>query len=207
METIIKVISLGKCYGEEFIFKDVSFELFENEILVIMGPSGIGKSTLLNLIANLDTDYQGEIYYNPRIFESVVAPLPLVFQDFETLVPWLNVAEQLSLVNPGLTKTEIESYLNLVELYQHKDKMPSELSGGMKQRLALVRALVCRSKIILMDEPFSSLDQQIKSSLYTLLLKIKQERNISIILVTHDPNEARILGDRTLNLGASSNFF
>ncbi|MBS7525585.1 ATP-binding cassette domain-containing protein [Fusibacter paucivorans] len=197
---LIKIENLTKRYQDTTILSALSFYLAPEEVLVIMGPSGIGKSTLLSILANLESYDGGHIQYDSRLFDRIAVPLPVVFQGTETLMPWMTVMQHLLLVAPNLEEAETRQILERVALWEHRLKKPSELSGGMKQRLAFARALACQSKVILMDEPFTGLDEALKESLYQLLKEVQRERGLSIILVTHDTREAEKLGNRILEL-------
>jgi ABC-type nitrate/sulfonate/bicarbonate transport system ATPase subunit len=202
-QPLIKIENLTKRYQGTTILSGLSFHLAPEEVLVIMGPSGIGKSTLLNILAKLMPYDEGHIEYAPHLFHGIAVPLPVIFQGTETLMPWMNVMQHLSLVAPNIEEAQARMILERVALWEHRFKKPSELSGGMKQRLAFARALACQSKVILMDEPFTGLDEALKESLYMLLKSVQRERGLSIILVTHDTREAEILGTRVLELKAA----
>lgn len=200
MEPLISINNLTKRFGSEKVFEGFKLEIFRDEILVIMGASGSGKSTLLNLIAELDHDYEGEIWRSTDISEGVSIPYPMVFQESESLLPWLNVIENIRLVAPGLTGDQIISLLKEVEMADDSHKYPRELSGGMKQRVGIARALACRSRILLMDEPFASLDEELRLKLQDLIRAIKARDGLTVVFVTHDQSEAERLGDRIIKL-------
>jgi len=200
LEPLISINNLTKRFGSEKVFEGFKLEIFRDEILVIMGASGSGKSTLLNLIAELDHDYEGEIWRSTDISEGVSIPYPMVFQETESLLPWLNVIENIRLVAPGLTGDQIISLLKEVEMADDSHKYPRELSGGMKQRVGIARALACRSRMLLMDEPFASLDEELRLKLQDLIRAIKVRDELTVVFVTHDQTEAERLGDRIIKL-------
>lgn len=202
MKSIIQVENVSKIFGGKRIFSEISFEVYSDEILVLMGESGVGKSTMLNLIGQLDRDFEGEITYDARIFEGNRIPFPFVFQESESLLPWKNVEDNIRLVQSNISKEALDEILNLVSLETHRYKKPHELSGGMKQRVGIARALVCHSKVMLMDEPFSSLDANLRRKLQDLIIEIKNKRSLTVIFVTHDLDEAKRIGDRIINLSS-----
>lgn len=200
MKPLIEVVDLGKKYGNIDVFKALTFNIYENELLVIMGASGAGKSTLLNILGGLDTDYEGEIIYSEDVFSEIEVPMPFVFQEFESLLPWKTVEENIRLVKKHVSEVEIENVLREVELLEHRDKYPEALSGGMKQRVGIARALICHSKVLYMDEPFGSLDSELRRKLQDLILRLKAERDMTILFVTHDVDEGKRLGDRIITI-------
>ncbi len=200
MKPIIQVEKVSKIFGGKRIFSNVSFDVYSDEILVLMGESGVGKSTMLNLIGQLDSDFDGRIAYDARIFEGNRIPFPFVFQESESLLPWKNVEDNIRLVQSNLSNEALDEILTLVSLEVHRYKKPHELSGGMKQRVGIARALVCHSKVMLMDEPFSSLDANLRRKLQDLIIEIKNKRSLTVIFVTHDLEEAKRIGDRIINL-------
>lgn len=200
MKPLIEIVKLGKKYGSVNVFKALTFNIYENELLVIMGASGAGKSTLLNIIGGLDTDFEGEVIYSDDVFSEIEIPLPFVFQEFESLLPWKTVEENIRLVKRNISEEEIENVLREVELIDHRDKYPDALSGGMKQRVGIARALICHSKVLFMDEPFGSLDSTLRRKLQDLILRIKAEREMTILFVTHDLDEGERLGDRIITI-------
>jgi len=161
-----------------------------------MGPSGIGKSTLLNIIGGLDKDFEGTISYDPKVFDGIDVPFPFVFQESESLLPWKTVEDNVRIAGKSLTQEEIDEALKSVGLYDHRRKKPSELSGGMKQRVSLARALVCRSRVMLLDEPFASLDPDMRSRLQELVRDLSRSKGIAMLIVTHDRSEAEAMADR-----------
>lgn len=196
MERLISIRNMSKSFGQKKVLNAVNLDVYEKEILVVMGPSGCGKSTLLNIIGKLDPLFSGDIHYDPILFEGVRVPFPFVFQESESLLPWKNVYDNLKLVSEGVNEQDIEAVLRTVDLWEHRDKRPSELSGGMKQRVGIARALMCHSKILLMDEPFSSLDVELRLKMQNLVVNLKSDKGLSIVFVTHDIEEANRIGDR-----------
>lgn len=180
------------------ILNDVSLSLNEGKIGVLIGPSGCGKSTLLNVIAGLNKEYQGNILIDeqtPQEFPDTA----LILQDYG-LLPWKTVWENVTL---GLQvrkrpKTEIKEkakeILNRLGLYGLRTRYPMQLSGGQRQRIAIARSLVLEPRLLLMDEPFSSLDALTREEMQHLLLQIWQETRLTILLVTHNIEEAVFLG-------------
>lgn len=213
----LKLLNQGKSKSEILKKKgmtvgvnDVSFEILENEIFVIMGLSGSGKSTLLRCLNRLITPTAGEIIIDEKditnldkkqLREIRQKKFGMVFQNF-ALFPFRNVLEntQFGLEIYGMDKAEMEeksrNALKKVGLEGWEEKYPDELSGGMRQRVGLARALAIDPDILLMDEPFSALDPLIKKDMQDLLLEIYDEMDKTIIFITHDLDEALRLGDR-----------
>ncbi|MBE6699464.1 MAG: ATP-binding cassette domain-containing protein [Ruminococcaceae bacterium] len=190
---MLKMTNVTFAFDKKNIFIDFSMELNKGEILAVMGPSGCGKTTLLGLVAGLLKPQSGEIQNS---FEKTA----YVFQE-PRLFPWLTVKENLLVVmnekDTNALKTVMEC-LSLVGLDDALDKYPSELSGGMKSRASLARALAFGGDLFLLDEPFSALDEELR---LTLSIKIKdylRARGASAILVTHNREDAESIADRTL---------
>lgn len=200
MKPLITVIGLGKKFGTDYVIKDFNLTLHENEIVVIMGPSGIGKSTLLNIIGQLETYDEGEINYDESVFKGIDIPFPFVFQEMDTLLPWKTVRKNIALVSPKASAESLDNLLESVDLIVHQNKYPHELSGGMKQRVGIARAIICSSKVLLMDEPFGSLDREMRLKLQDFLLDIQKKFALSILFVTHDEEEAKRIGNRILTI-------
>ena len=187
--------------------KDISLMVKKGEIISLIGHSGCGKSTLMSTISGMIKPTQGEVYANDK---KVVKPGPdrgIVFQNY-SLLPWLsvykNIYEAVDSVLHDLTKAEkkklVENNLQMVNLWEHKDKLPGQLSGGMKQRVAIARAFAINPTILLLDEPFGALDALTKSSMHVELLKLwnLDNREKTIVMVTHDIEEAIFLSDRVV---------
>ncbi|WP_435354511.1 ABC transporter ATP-binding protein [Emticicia sp. SJ17W-69] len=187
--------------------KDISLEIGKGEIVSIIGHSGCGKSTLMNTISGMVSPSSGEVIANNKVVNGPGPDRGIVFQNY-SLLPWLtvykNVFEAVDSVLPHLTKAEkielVEKNLNMVNLWEHKDKLPSQLSGGMKQRVAIARAFSINPSILLLDEPFGALDALTKGSMHIELLKLwnLDNRNKTIVMVTHDIEEAIFLSDRVV---------
>lgn len=184
---------------------DVNLEIKENEIISIIGHSGCGKSTLLNMISGLDAQSEGNILLDNK---EVVGPGPeraVVFQN-HSLLPWLSVYQNIEMavkkVMPDLSakelKERVEHYINMVNLEHAKDKLPDEISGGMKQRVGIARALSITPKVLLMDEPFGALDSLTRANLQEHLMRIQQKVKNTVIIITHDIDEAVLLSDRVI---------
>jgi sulfonate transport system ATP-binding protein len=206
MEKIIELSNLYKSFNNERVIEDLNYSFFSNEIVVLLGYSGVGKSTLLRIISGLDHQYQGEVTYasDINISKSVI---PIVFQSFDQLLPWYTVKKNILL--PYKKKNnKLKLFNEIIEILDLEDalnKYPKELSGGMKQRTAIARALLAETPVILFDEPFSSLDISMRQSLQELILKIQRKFHQTIIFVTHDIEEAVFLGDRLLIMKTSKN--
>jgi NitT/TauT family transport system ATP-binding protein len=180
----------------QLVLKDVSFEIEPRSFLVITGPSGCGKSTLLNIIAGLDTDYEGTVDLGPAKDR-----LTFIFQT-PRLLPWRTVYENIALVLPDgdPRHARIPDMLERVGLVQAKNAYPERLSLGMQRRAALARGFILEPEILLMDEPFVSLDDPTASSLRALLTELWHSNPTTVIFVTHDRAEAIQLGTRILRL-------
>ena len=186
---------------------DVSLKVAKNEFCVIVGPSGCGKSSLLYLAAGLNDATSGSIKVDGR---EVIEPGPdrgMVFQSY-TLFPWLTVRANIEYgpKRKGLPVEQrrqiVDQYLNEVGLTPFADHYPAQLSGGMKQRVAIARALANDPAVLLMDEPFGALDSQTRGTMQKLLLRVWERQQKTVLFVTHDIDEALVLGDRVLVMTA-----
>ena len=186
---------------------DVSLKVARNEFCVIVGPSGCGKSSLLYLAAGLNDATSGSIKVDGR---EVIEPGPdrgMVFQSY-TLFPWLTVRANIEYgpKRKGLPaeqrKQIVDQYLDEVGLAPFADHYPAQLSGGMKQRVAIARALANDPAVLLMDEPFGALDSQTRGTMQKLLLRVWERQQKTVLFVTHDIDEALVLGDRVLVMTA-----
>ena len=187
--------------GEMIALNGANLDIMENEFICVIGPSGCGKSTLLNIIAGLLEPTSGEVIVDGHKVEGTGGDRGVVFQQY-ALFPWLTVKKnvQFGLKLQGKSQTEMdaiaEKYIKMVGLEKFIDSYPKELSGGMKQRVAIARALANDPDVLLLDEPFSALDPKNRFALQELLLKLWEEDRKTVLFVTHDMDEAILLGDR-----------
>ncbi|MBF0280448.1 MAG: ABC transporter ATP-binding protein [SAR324 cluster bacterium] len=205
--SILDCQSISKQFGQVTVLDNVSLKLKKQEFLAILGPSGCGKSTLLRIIAGLETMNSGQVsLHGERVSDSKrVRPtekrnLGMVFQNI-ALFPHLSVAVNIGFGLKGRSskkKQRIKEMLELLELQGYEDKMPHEISGGEQQRVALARAFAPNPELILLDEPFSSLDSKLRVQLRKELYQILRKAKVSVILVTHDQMEAFTFADRLL---------
>lgn len=205
---MIKVENLGKRYGKVKALQGVTLDVSSSEILAVVGPSGCGKTTLLRLAAGLETPDEGRVVIGGIEVSTpthMVAPhkrgLSMIFQDL-ALWPHMTVSENIKFVlkKDKLSGKALESeayrFQEDVNLNGYKNRYPHELSGGEKQRLAIARALASKPAYLLMDEPFSSLDPILKEDLQGLIFRLKKRKQMGIVYVTHNMEEALALGDR-----------
>ena len=196
----IKLINIEKNFGNKKIYDKFSLTFEEGKINCILGKSGCGKSTLLNIIANLEEINSGEIIGVPE-------KIAYVFQE-DRLIEWNSIYTNMELpLLKFYTKDEreekIKNILREVELEDYINSYPKELSGGMRQRANIARALLYNGELLLMDEPFKSLDKSSKENIIKIFKKNHLEKNNTVIMVTHDINEALSLGDNIFILGGS----
>jgi ABC-type Fe3+/spermidine/putrescine transport system ATPase subunit len=209
---LLRIEGLNKHYGAQHVLKDISCQVNKGEFISILGPSGCGKTTLLRSIIGLEVPDDGRIFHN----DVEITHLPpdkrgftIVFQDY-ALFPHMtlydNVAYGLKLkkMPPAEIKERVMSTLGLLKLSKAVKKYPSQLSGGMQQRAAIARSLVLGSDLMLLDEPFSALDAVVKVDLGEELQELRRQFDITMIMVTHDQEEAFSLSDRIIlmNRGA-----
>ncbi|MBD2837526.1 ABC transporter ATP-binding protein [Pseudomonas sp. JM0905a] len=194
--------------GQTFTaLENVSLSVPDQQFAVLVGPSGCGKSSLLYLTAGLAEPTSGEIYVGGKRVEGPGADRGMVFQSY-TLFPWLSVRQNIEfgLKRKGMVNAEreeiVDFYLNEVGLTQFADRYPKQLSGGMMQRVAIARALANDPQILLMDEPFGALDSQTRMQMQQLLLRVWEHSKKTVVFVTHDIDEAILLGDRVYVMGA-----
>jgi NitT/TauT family transport system ATP-binding protein len=210
-EVILQVRHLEKVFRqgtrETVALHDINFSTYRREFLCVIGPSGCGKSTLARIIAGLDEKTAGDVLLENRPVNGPGSDRGMVFQGY-TLFPWLTVKKNV-MFGPetnGHSRLEAErqalQWLQLVGLEKFADAYPHQLSGGMKQRVAIVRALANQPRILLMDEPFGALDAQTRCRMQAHLLEIWRQIDITIIFITHDLEEAIFLADRILVLSA-----
>jgi NitT/TauT family transport system ATP-binding protein len=187
--------------------EDVSFKVREEEFCVIVGPSGCGKSTLLYLAAGFEKPTSGEILLNDRIIEGPGPDRGFVFQEF-ALYPWKTVLEnvafglQIQGINKEEARERAEKHIEIIGLSGFENAYPHTLSGGMKQRVGIARALAYEPEVLLMDEPFGSLDAQTKKLMQRELLRVWEQHRKTVLYVTHSVVEATYLADRVIVLTA-----
>lgn len=208
-ELSIQVKGINKSFrnkrekSENIVLKDISFDIKEGEFITLLGPSGCGKSTTLNIIAGFLEADSGSVLVNGK---EVTKPGPdraFVFQGY-ALFPWMKVGENITypMKLQKLPKTErrekLDALLEMVQLKEYENAYIHELSGGMKQRVALLRALACDPEVLLMDEPLGALDFQMRQQLQEQLEIIVKENEKTALMVTHDVDEAVYLSDRVI---------
>ena len=209
MKKILEVKNINKKYqskeGEILALKDVSFDVNDGEFISIIGPSGCGKSTLLSIIAGLESKSSGSISLNGKEMEGSSPSIGYMLQR-DCLLEWRSILSNamFGLEIKGKTsnsdKEYVEKLLKKYSLYEFKDKYPSELSGGMRQRAALIRTLAIKPKILLLDEAFSALDYQTRIMVTNDIYSILRKEHITALIVTHDISEAISMSDRVLVL-------
>ncbi|NPB01334.1 MAG: ABC transporter ATP-binding protein [Methanopyri archaeon] len=206
MEPVLEVKNLVKSYDDLLVLDHVSFDVHEGEFLAVVGPSGCGKTTLLRIIAGLEDYDEGEVLLRGEPIEGPGPDRAMVFQEY-AVFPWKTVLENVMFapLMRGLDPEEAEriarKYLKVVPgLEGFEDEYPKKLSGGMRQRVAIARALAAEPEILLMDEPFAAVDAQTRNRMQEELLKIWKETEKTILLVTHNVEEAVFLADRVMVL-------
>ncbi len=213
-EPVLRVVGLEKRYSDEgpAALAGVTFDVLEGELLAIIGQSGGGKTTLLRLLCGLIRPTAGSVHLDGHLVSSPPREAAIVFQDYSrSLFPWLNVSRNVMFPlrrerEPRSEKLgRVEGVLREVGLEGVGKKYPWQLSGGMQQRVAIARALVSRPEILLLDEPFASVDALTRAELQDLVLSLHQheERGVTIVHVTHDIDEAVYLADRVLVLSGT----
>ena len=189
--------------GEYVVLDNVNLKVQQGEFICIIGHSGCGKSTLLNMVSGFSQPSSGEVRLNGKPIGKPGPDRMVVFQGY-ALLPWLTAYENIYLavnsVNPDMAKNEkddiVRSHLAMVGLTEAADKLPGQISGGMKQRVAIARALSIRPEVLILDEPFGALDAITKEELQEELLKIWNQNRCTVLMITHDIDEALFLADK-----------
>jgi len=208
---VLEIRNLAKTYGTRAkatrAIADVSFSVADREFVCVVGPSGCGKTTLLKCVGGLLRPSSGEVLLRGKRVTSPPEEMALVFQEYgRSLMPWASVRNNvlLPLRHKSLGRRErkelVEEALGAVGLTRFIDHYPWELSGGMQQRVAIARALAYQPSILLMDEPFASVDAQTRGDLEDLVLRVREEFAVTVVFVTHDIDESVYLSDRVVVL-------
>ena len=199
MELLVQ--NLCKRFGDKTVLEDINFSIQSGEFVTFVGSSGCGKSTLLRLIAGLDHPSGGRIHVDGSPVEGPGPDRGMVFQKY-SLYPWLNAADNVAfgMRLQGMTSADVRDrtayFLEVVGLRDAATKLPRELSGGMQQRVAIARALATNPSVLLLDEPFGALDLQNRETMQDFLHKLWQRTGLTVLLITHDVEEALVLAQR-----------
>ena len=199
MELLVQ--NLCKRFGDKTVLEDINFSMQSGEFVTFVGSSGCGKSTLLRLIAGLDHPSGGRIHVDGSPVEGPGPDRGMVFQKY-SLYPWLTAADNVAfgMRLQGMTSADVRNrtayFLEVVGLQDAATKLPRELSGGMQQRVAIARALATNPSVLLLDEPFGALDLQIRETMQEFLLQLWQRTGLTVLLITHDVEEALVLAQR-----------
>ncbi|MFZ6643013.1 ABC transporter ATP-binding protein [Undibacterium sp. TC4M20W] len=195
-----------KSYGTRQILKNLQLSVQQGEILSLIGASGCGKSTLLSIIAGLDGNFEGQISLGGRKLHGVSRDIGFIFQE-PRLFPWLTVAQNIAFDGDDASRDQpkVARLLAEVGMHGYEHALPKQLSGGQAQRVAIARGLFSSPKILLLDEPFSAVDAFTRMKLQDLLINIASEHGLTIILVSHDIDEALYLSDRVVLMEQQTN--
>jgi NitT/TauT family transport system ATP-binding protein len=208
---MLEVSQLGKTYGEgdsaTHAIGSISFGIEEKEFVCVVGPSGCGKTTLLKCMSGLLEPSAGSVEVKGRRVSGPPPEMALVFQEYSrSLLPWMSVRGNVTLplrhkkLGKGETARLVEEAVEAVGLTRFIDRYPWELSGGMQQRVAIARALAYQPEILLMDEPFASVDAQTRGDLEDLVLRVREQYGVTVLFVTHDIDESVYMADRIIVL-------
>ena len=206
MTGFLKIEKLGKSYqSDKPVFSDVSFTIDKGEFVCIIGHSGCGKTTILNVLAGLDTATQGYAFMDGREIAGPSLERGVVFQS-HALMPWLTVRQNIAFAvkskwpdwKAPVVNAHVEKHVGMVSLLHAIDKKPSQLSGGMKQRVGIARAFAIQPKMLLLDEPFGALDALTRGTIQDELMTIVRQTQQTVFMITHDVDEAILLADRIL---------
>lgn len=209
MSELLKIENITKMYqaknGEIEALKDINFTVDNGEFVSIIGPSGCGKSTLLSIIAGLEEKTSGKLYIDGEESNGITSKIGYMLQK-DSLLEWRSIYKNVILgleikkINTPENRKYVEKLLKKYHLYEFKDKYPSQLSGGMRQRVALIRTLAIKPKILLLDEAFSAIDYQTRLMVTKDIYSIIKNENVTTLMVTHDISEAISMSDRIVVL-------
>jgi len=207
---ILAAEHLKKSFGAKNVLADITFSAAAAELVCIVGPSGVGKTTLLRCLAQLGPADSGQVLIDGRAVNGPPAEMAVVFQDYSrSLMPWMRVAANVELplrrmrMSRADRAARVAEALTAVGLPDAGELYPWQMSGGMQQRVAIARALAYRPEVLIMDEPFASVDAQTRADLEDLTLSLRDRLGVTIVLVTHDIDEAVYLADKVVVLSGS----
>jgi NitT/TauT family transport system ATP-binding protein len=207
---MLEIAGVAKSYGDIEAIREIAFGVAEREFVCVVGPSGCGKTTLLKIVCGLLAPTRGKVMLHDRPVTGPPEEAALVFQEYtRSLLPWMSVRNNVTLPlrHKRLAKAErgrlVEEAVDAVGLTRFIDRYPWELSGGMQQRVAIARALAYQPELLLMDEPFASVDAQTRGDLEDLILQVRERYGVTILFVTHDIDESVYLADRIVVLSPS----
>ncbi len=209
MRELLKIKNISKMYqaknGEIEALKDINFTVDNGEFVSMIGPSGCGKSTLLSIIAGLEEKTSGKLYIDGEESNGITSKIGYMLQK-DSLLEWRSIYKnvifglEIKKINTPENRKYVEELLKKYHLYEFKDKYPSQLSGGMRQRVALIRTLAIKPKILLLDEAFSAIDYQTRLMVTKDIYNIIKNENVTTLMVTHDISEAISMSDRIVVL-------
>jgi len=212
--SVLNVENVSMAYADrkgknaKIVLRDVNISVEENEFVCLVGPSGCGKTTLLNLMAGFERPVSGTLRYRGAEITGPSYERGVVFQEY-SLLPWMNVLKNIEFglegkeKDPKVREQTANRYLSMVGLSEFADHRPNLLSGGMKQRVAIARTLAMEPDVLLMDEPFSALDEQTRGKLDREILEIWKHNKRTVVFVTHNVDEAMLLATRIIMLSAA----
>lgn len=204
-KTVFEAKNISKAFDGRTILSKVSFDLHEGEIMAIVGKSGCGKTTLLRILANLETPDEGELLFDDQPQNHPTPNIIFIQQDYNQLLPWKNAINNVAypaIATKKFTKDaalkRAKELLEKMDLAEFAEYFPRELSGGMKQRVAIARALNLEPRILLLDEPFGAVDRESRTKVYDIIKKLCKEYGTAVLIVTHNLEEAKSVAKKII---------